>query len=257
MHLLCRPEVVVQELQDLLKQGVSWLHLCDSEFNLPLKHAKDVCQAIIKKGLGDRIRWYCYCSPVPFDQELAGMMKGAGCAGINFGVDSLCDDQLHRLGRAHTSSDVHQLVHLLHREELNYMFDLLVGAPGETPDTVKATINKAKEFDVPLVGMAVGVRVYPNTPLGKAVADGFIKEGLYPDTVEGPEQPVFYLSPALGDDGITLINQLVDDDPRFLVLAAPGEEGSYNYADDELLSQLIEQGARGAYWDILRQHRRV
>ena len=24
------PEVVVQELQDLLEQGVSWLHLCDS-----------------------------------------------------------------------------------------------------------------------------------------------------------------------------------------------------------------------------------
>ena len=38
------------------------------------------------------------------------------------------------------------------------------------------------------------------------------------------------------------------------MLAAPGEEGSYNYADDELLSQLIERGARGAYWDILRRH---
>jgi len=183
-------------------------------------------------------------------------MKGAGCAGINFGVDSLCDDQLHRLGRTHSSNDIHQLVCLLHREKLNYMFDLLIGGPGETTETVRTTFDKARELNVPLVGIAAGVRVYPNTPLGKAVADGFIKEGLHPDTNEDPAQPVFYLSPSLGNNATTQINQLVDDDPRFLVLATPAEKGSYNYADDEVLSQLIEEGARGAYWDIIRQHRR-
>ena len=251
------PAVVVQEFRDLLEQGVSWFHLCDSEFNLPLQHARDVCRAIIQQGLGDRIRWYTYCSPVPFDRELARLMKSAGCAGINFGVDSLCDDQLHRLGRVHSSDDIRQLVHLLHEEGLNYMFDLLIGAPGETLETVSTTINKAREFDVPLVGISTGVRVYPGTPLGKNVADGFINEGLHPETKEGLWQPLFYLSPSLGDDAVAFVNQLVRNDPRFLVLATPGEEGSYNYAGDELLSQLIAQGARGAYWDILRQHRSV
>lgn len=133
------------------------------------------------KGLGDKVRWYCYCSPVPFDQELAVLMKGAGCTGINFGVDSLCDDQLQRLDRIHSSNDVRQLVRLLHREGLNYMFDLLIGGPGETIETVKITIDKTREFNTPLVGIAAGVRVYPDTPLGKAVADGFVKEGLDPD----------------------------------------------------------------------------
>lgn len=248
------PEIVVQELQDLLEQGVSWLHLCDSEFNLPLEHAKDVCQAIIEKGLGEKIKWYCYCSPVPFDDELACLMKGAGCAGVNFGVDSLCDEQLHRLGRVHSSDEVYQLVRLLHREGLNYMFDLLVGGPGETEETVRITIDKVRKFDVSLAGIAAGVRVYLNTPLGRAVASGVIKEGLHPKTDEDPEQPVFYLSPSLGGEVFPLIKHLVGEDTRFLVLATPGEEGSYNYADDELLSQLIERGARGAYWDILRRH---
>ena len=254
---LRQPETVVQELQDLLEQGVSWLHLCDSEFNLPLEHAKDVCQAVIDKGIGDRVRWYCYCSPVPFDRELLGLMKRAGCVGINFGVDSLCNDQLHRLGRVHSSNDVHQLARLLNTEGFNYMFDLLIGGPGETTETVRVTIDKAREFDVPLVGIAAGVRVYPNTPLGKAVADGFIKDGLHPDASERLEQPIFYLSPSLGNDVVTLINQLVDDDPRFLVLSAPAERRSYNYADDEVLSRLIEQGARGAYWDIIRRHQHM
>ncbi|MFH0768141.1 MAG: radical SAM protein, partial [Chloroflexota bacterium] len=248
------PEMVVKELQDLLEQGVSWLHLCDSEFNLPIKHAKEICQAIIDKGLGDKIRWYCYCAPTPFDSELARLMKGAGCAGINFGVDSLCDDQLHRLGRLHSSNDVHQLVRLLHNEGLNYMFDLLIGSPEETEDTVRITIDKAREFNIPLVGIAVGVRLYPNTVLGNAVTDGIIKAGLHPDINKDLDQPVFYLSPSL-NNASTLINQLVGNDPRFLMLSAPAEKGSYNYAGDEVLSNLIKQGARGAYWDIIRQHR--
>jgi len=137
------------------------------------------------------------------------------------------------------------------------MFDLLIGGPGETAETVRITIDKAREFAVPLVGIAAGVRVYPNTPLGKAVADGFIKEGLHPDTNEGFDQPIFYLSPSLGNNGVTLINQLVDNDPRFLVLSAPTEKRSYNYADDEVLSQLIEQGARGAYWDIISRSQQI
>ncbi|MFC1958225.1 B12-binding domain-containing radical SAM protein [Chloroflexota bacterium] len=247
------PEIVVQELQDLLEQGISWLHLCDSEFNLPLSHAKEVCRAIIEQGLGDRVKWYCYCCPVPFDKELISLMKNAGCVGINFGVDSLCDEQLHRLGRTYSSEDVYRLVRLLNDEGFNYMFDLLIGGPGETAEMVSITIDKAKEFGLPLVGISLGVRIYPGTLIEKAVADGLIKEGLYPDKHENPEQPLFYLSPALGSDAVTLVNRLVGDDPRFLVLAAPAEKGSYNYAGDEALSRLIEQGARGAYWDILRR----
>jgi radical SAM superfamily enzyme YgiQ (UPF0313 family) len=248
------PEIVVQEIRDLLEQGVSWFHLCDSEFNLPLKHAKDVCRAIIGKGLGDRIRWYCYCSPFPFDSELARLMKGAGCGGINFGVDSLCDEQLYRLGRTYSAKAIQQLVYLLNREGLNYIFDLLIGGPGETVETVRTTIDKVSEFGVSLAGIAAGVRVYPGTPLGRMVEDGIIKEGLYPETIGDSQQPVFYVSPYLGDDVVSLIHELAGGDKRFLLLSAPGEEGSYNYAGDELLSQLIEQGARGAYWDILRRH---
>ena len=247
-------EVVVQEVRDLLEQGVSWFHLCDSEFNLPLEHAKDVCRSVIENGLGDRIRWYCYCAPVPFDSELAHLMKGAGCGGINFGVDSLCDEQLQRLGRTHSTNDIQQLVHLLKKEGLNYIFDLLIGGPGENVKTVRTTINRVSEFGVSLAGIATGVRVYPGTPLGRTIDRGIIKEGLYPEANEDPEQPVFYISPSLGDNAVSLVHDLAGGDKRFLLLSAPGEEGSYNYAGDELLSRLIEQGARGAYWDILRHH---
>jgi len=184
-------------------------------------------------------------------------MKRAGCAGINFGVDSLHDAQLRRLGRTHSTGDINQLVQLLKEEGLNYMFDLLIGCPGETEETVRVTIEKVKELDVPLAGIAAGIRVYPGTPLGKAIVNGSIRGGLHPDTGHEFYQPCFYLSPYLGNDASALINELVAGDQRFLVLSSPAEEGSYNYADDEALCQLIRGGARGAYWDIIRRHRGV
>jgi radical SAM superfamily enzyme YgiQ (UPF0313 family) len=247
------PNTVVTEFRDLLDQGVSWFHLCDSEFNLPITHAKETCLAIIENDLGDRLHWYCYCSPVPFDVELAYLMKRAGCAGINFGIDSLCDEQLYRLGRTHSIKDIIRLVEVLRKHDLNYIFDLLFGGPGETKKTIETTIQRAIELDIPLVGVATGVRVYPETPLGKAITNGVVKEGLYTGLEYKHSEPLFYLSPSLGDDPLAMIRDLVSEDQRFLVLSAPGEAGSYNYADDDVLSRLIQQGARGAYWDIIRQ----
>jgi len=247
------PEVVVQEVRDLVGQGVRWLHFCDSEFNLPIQHGKEVCRAIVGAGLADRISWYCYCSPTPFDSELALLMLRAGCTGINFGADSFCDEQLGRLGRQHSSDDLRDLVGLLDKEGLNYMLDLLVGGPGETEQTLKKTIDQVVALDVPLVGIAVGVRVYPRTPLAAALAGDPGTKGLHPSSKMAAHKPLFYLSPSLGADVFGLIRHLVKGDPRFLTLSAPDEKGSYNYADDELLCGLIEKGGRGAYWDIIKQ----
>ena len=246
------PDIVVQEIQDLIEQGISWLHFCDSEFNLPVKHAKEICRAIISKRLSDKLRWYSYCSPISLDKELAKLMKRSGCAGVNFGVDSLCDEQLLRLGRRHNLKDVAELVRILRQEDINFMFDLLLGGPGETEQTVGATINKIKELDVPLTGISVGVRVYPDTPLGKAVATGFNRRGLHPRSIS-PSRPVYYLSPQLVNRPLELVQSLVADDARFLFLAAPSDKESYNYAGDEFLCRLIEEGQRGAYWDIIRR----
>jgi hypothetical protein len=182
-------------------------------------------------------------------------MKQAGCEGVNFGVDSLCDEQLSRFGRGHSFADVQQLVRILNDEKMNYIFDLLIGGPGETQETIRTTIERAKGLALPLTGIAAGIRVYPGIALAEAIAEGSVRGGLHPSGECSPDKPVFYLSPLIEGDVSAVINRFVAGDPRFFLLSAPAQEGSYNYADDDTLSKLIEQGARGAYWDILRKNR--
>ncbi|MDO8472738.1 MAG: radical SAM protein [Dehalococcoidia bacterium] len=248
------PQVVVDEFADLLEQGVTWYHLCDAEFNIDLQHAKDVCRALINRGLGGRLRWYTYCAPSPFDDELAGLMTRAGCAGINFGVDSLDDGQLRRLGSKHRLADVETLVSIMKEHRFNYIFDLLLGGPGETQATVRATLEAVRRLEVPLAGAAIGVRVYRGTPLWRSVETGRQRSGLRgsPDSVS---EPLFYVSPRLGDDPMAMVADMVAGDPGFLFLGKPSAKDSYNYAGDDVLARAIADGERGAYWDILRRLR--
>ena len=69
------PDSVASEIRSLLRQGIDVFHTCDSEFNIPPAHARAVCETLVETGLGERIRWYAYCAPAPFDSGLARLMR--------------------------------------------------------------------------------------------------------------------------------------------------------------------------------------
>jgi radical SAM superfamily enzyme YgiQ (UPF0313 family) len=245
------PSDVAAEVQGLLGRGIDVFHLCDSEFNVPLAHAEGVCRALIEAGLGDRIRWYTYASPVPFSKELGSLMIRAGCAGVNFGVDHGSDSQLAALGRGFKSADIAHTARTCRELGLVFMYDLLLGAPGETPATLKATVDLMKSVSPDRVGISLGVRIYPGTPFAGMVAEHRIGPAGLTER-RRPIDPFFYMSPALGDDPAGLMRELVGDDERFFLPATGGEQ-DYNYNDNEVLERAIDSGMRGAYWDVLRR----
>jgi radical SAM superfamily enzyme YgiQ (UPF0313 family) len=275
------PRAVADEIASLLRQGVDGLHLCDSEFNLPAQHARDVCREIVRRGLGDRIRWYAYLAVVPFDAELAALMRRAGCAGINFTGDSASPTMLASYRQPHGPAEMAEAVRCCRAEGIAVMLDLLLGGPGETPETVAQSIDQIRRIDPDCAGAAMGVRLYPDTPLvdrlraqGPLEANPAIHRGY-----AGPidlVRPAYYLSPALGPQPGKLIREIIAGDPRFFEPAddppdddanAPSAAGGdaenvasatgYNYSDNRPLVDAIAAGARGAYWDILRRLRGV
>lgn len=251
------PADVARELANLHRQGVAHLHTCDAEFNMPRDHALAVCEAICTGGLGDRILWWAYCAPGHFDDELARAMIRAGCVGINFGADHGCDEQLARLGRDHRVADLERAARLCHDHRIASMFDLLFGAPGDTREGVRATLELMKRLAPDRVGISVGVRLYPGTALAREVLRGPLTDmpGLH-GQVEGNDtllMPVFYLDPALGPDLGAFIKQQVAGDRRFLCPDPEADLTDYNYRENPTLVEAIRAGHRGAYWDILRR----
>lgn len=256
------PREVAEEAENLLAQGIDVLHLCDSEFNLDYDHTSAVCREFARRGLGEHLRWYAYAAVVPFDSELAAAMARAGCVGINFGADSANADMLCSYGRRHRKEDIANAVTLCKQNDIRAMIDLLLAGPGETPDTVRETIEFMKATDPYAVGAALGVRLYPDTALTRRLSDeGTLEDEPGVRTVgsgEGPDgllRPVFYVSPELGPEPAQLVRDIIGDDERFFEPAPLEQLEDYNYSGNEALCEAIRGGARGAYWDILRQAR--
>ena len=255
------PDQVAKEVRSLVQRGVTVLHTCDPEFNVPPSHGAGVCARMVSRGLGERVQWFAYCTPAPFPAELAAAMRRAGCVGVNIGADSGSDEQLHRLGRGYTAKQVADTVKACKKAGLEVMIDLLLGGPGETPDTCRETIAFYKSLPVDCVGAPVGVRLYPGTPLTKAVlAEGPMAEN--PNlrgAVEGNAsllEPAFYVAEALGEDPGALVIDLIDGDERFFPPASTRDARDYNYNDNTVLTSAIAAGARGAYWHILNALRK-
>ncbi|MFB0526139.1 MAG: radical SAM protein [bacterium] len=255
---LRNPKGVLHELEALLDEGVNYFHFCDSEFNLPEDHAKAVCQQIISLGVDKKINWYAYCSPIPFSEELAMLMKITGCRGVDFGVDNGNMEMLKILGRDFGKDEIRNTARLCHKYSITFMFDLLLGGPGETRETVKETIELMRETEPDRVGVMVGVRIYPGTELGNVV----LKECPMEENrnlqgkIKGNSdffEPVFYVSSKLGEDIFSYVCELIAGDERFFFATRDDREKGYNYNQNEVLVEAIKKGYRGAYWDILRR----
>jgi hypothetical protein len=245
------PSDVADELARLVAMGIDHVHTCDSEFNIPGDHALEVCREIIRRGLGERLRWYAYCAPLPFTPELADLMRRAGCAGINFGADSGDDRMLGRLRRDFRANDIRRTASLCREAGITVMIDLLIGAPGETRESIVRTVEEMKKAEPDRVGVAVGVRVYPGTELAGLVAMRSGKEGLTGDRELA--EPVFFLEPEVSPFVFDLLEDLTRGDDRFLFFDPARPEKNYNYNANRLLTEAIRSGFRGAYWDILRR----
>jgi radical SAM superfamily enzyme YgiQ (UPF0313 family) len=260
---LRQPGEVADEVESLLAQGVDVLHTCDAEFNIPRSHALAVCEELIGRGLGEKVQWYTYLAVTPFDAELARVMKRAGCVGINFTGDSASETMLRTYRQPHRAADLAEAARLCRDNGIKVMIDLLLGGPGETPETAATTIEFVKKIGPDCAGASVGIRIYPGTGMVEMVeSEGPLETNpAIRRKYAGPcdfFQPTFYIAPALGPEPARLVKNLIAGDQRFF---EPTEERpdaattDHNYNDNTELVDAIAQGARGAYWDILHRLR--
>ncbi len=231
---------VADELENLIEQGINALHTCDGEFNIVEGHALEICDEIIRRGLGGKMRWYAYCSPGSFSRELARSMRRAGCVGIDFGADNGNESMLKRLGRDFGPADILNATRWAKEEGMAVMLDLLLGSPGETRESVEQTVEMVKQAGPDRAGVSLGVRIFPGTPLDGAIGGG------------DSNDPAFFLEPGIAPFVFDWLNALIGEDRRFLFFDPSKPNQNYNYNANQRLVEAIRNGSRGAFWDILR-----
>ncbi len=182
---------VVDEIEQLLHDyGPHPLFFVDSIFNFPPRHMEAICEEILRRNL--HVRFSCYATPVKLDRTQATLLARAGCEGVEIGSDAAEDGQLGRLGKSFDADAVQSANDACLAAGLRVCHTVIFGAPGETPDTVRATIRALRAMRATAIVAMTGVRVYPGTPLSHdLIATGEVREE------EIALAPFFYVDPAV------------------------------------------------------------
>lgn len=141
-----KPARVADEFMTIsTRAGVDHVFIVDSVFNLPPRHAKEICREL--EARGNRMPWTSYISPVAFDDELADLMMRAGAGGMEVGSDSGCDEILTRLRKGFETDKIRRLANLAKAHGLKDCHSFILGTDGETLEHVEQTLDFVEELD--------------------------------------------------------------------------------------------------------------
>ena len=161
------------------KYGVTNFVFKDSTFTAKKKWAFEFCQALIDSGLD--IKWRCNTRVNLVPPPLLELMAKAGCYVINFGVESGHPDVLKRIKKEVDLEAVRDAHERCRKLGIRTYATFLMGNPGETEETARATIDLAKRIR-PSLGMFFVSTAYPGTPMyDEGVLDGTVKPRWWAD----------------------------------------------------------------------------
>jgi radical SAM superfamily enzyme YgiQ (UPF0313 family) len=231
---------VVDEMEDVSKaHGVRHWFFVDNIFNMPIRHAKEICEEIIRRELA--IEWSAYLNPRFMDDELCSLMARSGCRAIEFGTDSGSPTMITNLRKEFAPEDLRTASTLCHRHGLKFCHSLIFGGPGETLQTVNETIALMEETKPTAVIAMTGIRVLPGT--------GMVEIARRDEQIDEDDNllyPRFYIAPTLGDELIDRIEAYARAHSNWIV---PGKGIKTNI---EVLQRLRQRKIKGQLWRLLR-----
>jgi radical SAM superfamily enzyme YgiQ (UPF0313 family) len=230
------PALVAAEAARLLDEhGIDQFFVVDSIFNAPRGYAERVAAALCP--LGRRIRWSCFVGPGNFSPALADAMMEAGCQSVDFGTDAASPATLRGLRKSFNVDDILAASAVCRERGLPFCHSLVFGGEHETWETVCETIAVMDVCRPTAVTAMCGVRVYPETPLARALrARGEIAgmEALY--------EPYFYFAPDVREGLAEFVAAAARERGNWLL---PGQKVN---DEEALLGRLRGRGLKGDMW---------
>ncbi|MFH1807426.1 MAG: radical SAM protein [Pseudomonadota bacterium] len=135
------PERVVEEFLYLKRIGFREAHVEDDGFSENLKHAKEVCRALIAARIDLPWNLLNGIRVDRFDDELAGLLAAAGCYQCGFGIETGNDAVRGEAGKRVVGSDIRRALDIARRHGLESMGYFIMGLPNETEASLRETIE--------------------------------------------------------------------------------------------------------------------
>jgi radical SAM superfamily enzyme YgiQ (UPF0313 family) len=159
-------ERVVGEIAWLASElGVREVLFKDSEFTVDRARVERFCA--LMRG-GPRVSWTCSARVDTVDEALLRRMAAAGCRVVQLGVESGDPGVLRALGKGIRLDRVRSTFAAARAAGIETVANLMVGTPGETPESIETTRRLVAEIRPDHLNVQVFVP-YPGTALHRAL----------------------------------------------------------------------------------------
>jgi anaerobic magnesium-protoporphyrin IX monomethyl ester cyclase len=162
-------DYVIQMILELYhRYGVREIAFEDDTFITFKQRLVEICQRLIELKLD--LSWSCLGRVNHVTAENLALMKQAGCWQISFGVESGSQEILKTIRKNVTLEQIRRALALCKKAGILSKGFFIVGHPGETPETLRATIDFALEL--PLNDISVNMLTpFPGTELYDRAAE--------------------------------------------------------------------------------------
>jgi radical SAM superfamily enzyme YgiQ (UPF0313 family) len=170
---------VVDEMEHLVRSfGVEYVIFRDPLFSANKKRVAEICSEIIRRGV--KVTWRCETRIDCLDEATIDLMSKAGCTGVNFGVES-SDPQIQKNveRKPITEAQFVETVRLLREHHISTFAFFVVGLPGDTVDTILASIRFALKLNASWTQFTVATPFIGTKLHDWAAEQGFIAKDRY------------------------------------------------------------------------------
>ena len=140
------PKLVVDEIESILGEfNFEKINIVDDTFTLNHRHARAVCDEIMRRNL--KFQWNVFARADTVTEDLMKRMKEAGCAWLLFGVESAAPEILKTIKKGTTPDDIRKGTKIATEAGVKVFNSFILGLPGESPETARQSLAFAQELD--------------------------------------------------------------------------------------------------------------
>ena len=155
------PEKLMEELWQLKEMGLNNIHMYADLFTVNREQVMELCKRMIDEKID--IRWTCNSRVDYVDAEMLHTMREAGNWLISWGIESGNEQILKHAHKGAYPDKARRGLKWAREAGIKNWGYFIIGLPGETEETIRQTIDFAKELPLDIALFHVAAP-YPGTP---------------------------------------------------------------------------------------------
>ncbi|RJP72845.1 MAG: radical SAM protein [Candidatus Abyssobacteria bacterium SURF_17] len=149
---------IIEDIKFLRREyHAAGIYFREDNFTLRKDRVKAFCEGLLSNGVN--IHWMCETRVDTLDKDLLVLMKRAGCAGLYIGTESGSQRMLDFMKKGITIDQIKEVFQWCGDLGLRTLASFVVGAPTETSEERKETVEFARNLGATVYGFNVFVGI--------------------------------------------------------------------------------------------------